>query len=625
MLAELLSCLILSLTASDADSVTDWTRRLDGLLAEKAETRTVLVVPDDWATGGTWTGRYGRFAWVLCGMSGPRDYTGGSGIGQIKYRAYLGENRAPDDGLRAWVHWPYLSDTVPEGFSPAEMEKSRGPLGKIAPAGMDPWDWPDLRRVLQNPVNRGRRQSSWDDLAEGYSPWFSSEGPHLYLDVELPAGQFLLSLYFVNKDAHWGAVNRFRDYVVQIKRTRDYGQGTGDRKGKTGNASQDGEHRTPNTELPKANQRANVTGRSEETGWEQQFDKAPVLAETRVQDFFGGVYKRFFVQGPARLTVRIHKGDSINTVLSGVFVDDWVKEETVDGMRKDKGQGTGDERGGSREPQKRNGPKGAASGQPDAVGPTSDPEAGELAKLSDRLLSLKRQSPVEFPAVSAELAGDAGLWAARRGESRELAYIDRLGALAALFDTLLEFEARDETWTRYGEELHDWVVGTQGPVFFERKKAFWQRCERAQSNPALTREQVEELHRQYFEGILSTKERPVALTEIRDFGRLRATTRPRLARAALEALKTYYRQFGINAPLSAFFPEELFAWAQCHRQLGDHLVAANHFERFIERFPKHPKAALAAQRLKAERRLAENELKLRNQEFEVAPAVGRPE
>ena len=556
MLAELLSCLILSLTASDADSVTDWTRRLDGLLAEKAETRTVLVVPDDWATGGTWTGRYGRFAWVLCGMSGPRDYTGGSGIGQIKYRAYLGENRAPDDGLRAWVHWPYLSDTVPEGFSPAEMEKSRGPLGKIAPAGMDPWDWPDLRRVLQNPVNRGRRQSSWDDHAEGYSPWFSSEGPHLYLDVELPAGPFLLSLYFVNKDAHWGAVNRFRDYVVQIKRTMDDGQWTMERK----------------------------------PGWEQQFEKAPALAETRVHDFFGGVYKRFFVQGPAKLTLRVHKGDSINTVLSGVFVDEWASEEMVDGKRE-----------------------------------MVDGEAGKLVGLHRRLLTLKSESPARFLEIADALAGDAGLWAAQREDARELAYLDHWGALAGLFDTLLEFQARDEMWTRYGEELHRWVAATQGPVFFERKKAFWQRCERAQSNPTMTREQVEELHRQYFEGILATKERPVALTEIRDSGRLRATTGPHLARAALGALKTYYRQFGINDPLSAFFPEELFAWAQCHRQLGDHLVAANHFERFIERFPKHPKAALAAQRLKAERRLAENELKLRNQEFEVAPAVGRPE
>ncbi|MBI2194703.1 MAG: hypothetical protein HYU36_22210 [Planctomycetes bacterium] len=155
----------------------------------------------------------------------------------------------------------------------------RGPLGALFPTSMSAWEWSDLRRVLVNPVNGGRRQANWDDHAEGYSPWFNRDGPHLYLELELPEGQFLLSLYFVNADAHWGGVNRFRDYLIQVKNSSP----------KYGDAP----------------------------GWERDFEGAATLAESRVHDFYSGVYKRFLVQGPASLALRIHKGYSLNTVLSG--------------------------------------------------------------------------------------------------------------------------------------------------------------------------------------------------------------------------------------------------------------------------------------------------------------------
>ncbi len=52
-----------------------------------------------------------------------------------------------------------------------------------------------------------------------------------------------------------------------------------------------------------------------------EFDQKPELAHARIQDFWGGVYKRFLVRGPTKLTVQINRNDSFNTMLSGVMLD----------------------------------------------------------------------------------------------------------------------------------------------------------------------------------------------------------------------------------------------------------------------------------------------------------------
>jgi hypothetical protein len=52
-----------------------------------------------------------------------------------------------------------------------------------------------------------------------------------------------------------------------------------------------------------------------------EFSKKPELARGRLCDFWGGVYKRFLVHGPAALTVQLNRNHSFNTILAGVMLD----------------------------------------------------------------------------------------------------------------------------------------------------------------------------------------------------------------------------------------------------------------------------------------------------------------
>ena len=567
----------------------------------------VLALPDDLGTGGAWMDRYGRLSWVLCGMSTVWDYRGGSAAEKFSYRAYIGENHETGDGLRAWTHWPYLPQNVPVGASDEEKESLRGALGRLAPRGMDPWNWADVRRVLLNPVNGGRRQSSWDDHAEGYCPWFSRQGPHLYLDLDFPDGQFLLSLYFVNKDAHWGGANRFRDYTIQVKGIVDQGPGTRERK----------------------------------PGWEKQFEEAPLLAESRVHDFHDGVYKRFFVRGPRELTLRIHKGDSINTILSGIFVDEWVREGVGQWLG---GGETGDKGLGTRD-------KGN-----EGEGKRSKPQVGRLREICRKALALKGKSPAAFLRVAPQLAGDAGTWAGWGADESRVDHFDKLELLAVLFDTLLQFEARDEIWRRYAEDLASWCESAESAEQAALEHEMWDWCRSAESSPVITPDQVSHLYRRCFDAVLRPGAAPENVEETRSFAIRNAVPRPHLAQVALEALRARYQKCGRDAggrpPDRDKVPaqdtvrdgkdrdreqagegerdgsfataEELYAWAQCHRQLGEHIIAAREFQRFLERFPKHPQAPMAAERLRFEREAARHEMALRNPEFTVAPAARRP-
>ena len=543
-----------------AASIDGWIERLSRV--NETEQPRALVAPDDWCTGGDWAGRYGQYVWVLCGMSGFWDYRGGGGIvrdpssAQVPfgYRAYIGENRDPADALRAWIHWPFLPRNVPEGLSEDEKERLRGALGKLAPAGMDLWGWDDVRRVLLNPVNRGRRQTSWDDHAEGYCPWFSRAGPHVCVDTEFPSGQFLLSLYFVNKDAHWGAVNRFRDYLVQVKAWRpEYGN---------------------------------------RPGWEKRFESAPLLAESRVHDFHDGVYKRFFVQGPTELTLRVDKGNSINTVISGLFVDKWARAVGSDWAKRTEEAGKS--------------------------------QMATLWSLFRRMVALKEKNPAAFIRIVPGLAADVALWTRRVGHEGVPTYLDRLEIALAFFDELLEFEARDQLWRRYVDEVTGWASGLEESEWDNRRKEFWARCAKIESHPTVTRTKAAQLHRAYFETVLTNEGSAPPLDELREFASREMTRRPHLARACLLALRSYYRKAKQGDPLAVFSAEELYAWAQCHRQLGEHIIAAREFQRFLELFPKHPQAPMAAERLRFEREAARHEMRLRNPDLTLAPAAQRP-
>lgn len=220
-------------------------------LPRKDRTRFVYI-GEDRETRGDWIGCYGRNAWVLAAAGLPHDVSGGPGIGRIGYRVRMGDGHKPGDAVRYWMH---------DRNSPSA-------------------------KSLQYPHETGtRRQSSWDDAGELYPP--DHPGPNLLLDLDLPPGKHLVSLYFVNIDcldcpAHWRTSdgfrlpNRFRDYRIEVKA---------------------------------------------QAATEAEFEARPLLAGTRVCDFNAGVYKRFAVQEGGIYTLRISRGFSHNTVLSGVFID----------------------------------------------------------------------------------------------------------------------------------------------------------------------------------------------------------------------------------------------------------------------------------------------------------------
>jgi len=566
-------CILVLSAGTYAASPEAWTERLDGLLKADSPSSPIVVLPDDWQTGGSWPGRYGEDAWVLCGMSGRWSYTGGRLKDRFEYQATIGERCDPGDGLRAWIHWPYLPKTVPEEVEerPAdEQAELRGPLGQIAPRGMAPWDWPDVRRVLINPVNGGRRQSSWDDHAEAYRPWFSREGPHLYVHIVIPEGPAILSFYFVNKDAHVG-VNRFRDYLIEIK----------DR--------QDASGKTP--------------------GWEKGFEKAPLLARCPVSNFYDGVYKRFLFLRAANATVRINKGDSINAILSGIFLDSFVLKEEK--------------------------PHSAFQRMLWRSG------ARDLWDLVEKLREAKAKSPANVAACFTELAADCGTWAteALGNEELKVGDLDRLEALCALLGEVRRYGRRDELWENYVQCLQAWFEHSTDAEILGRKRSFWDRCERARYLAGISDAQVADLAGAYFKAIARLRQRLAeaqglvpppqrsrltVIEELRKAGRLNATSRPRVALEALQVLDQWLRERDGNAPFSSFSAEELFALAQSYRQIREHAASARYFQELLTRFPNHPLKTRASERLRQEREMAHNQEQIQNQQYTVAHQALRP-
>jgi len=129
-------------------------------------------------------------------------------------------------------------------------------------------------RSLYNPLLGHRRQAEWDDHGEVYPPGI--DGPDIVLGFSVPAGAFQVSLYFVNNDGH-KRPNRLRDYDIVIMN-----------------------------------------------------EAHSVIAHSRVQSFVGGVYKRSLMLGPADYEIRISRNHSFNTILSGVFADNFDDHETRD-------------------------------------------------------------------------------------------------------------------------------------------------------------------------------------------------------------------------------------------------------------------------------------------------------
>jgi len=230
----------------------------------------VIPMEDDWKTEGEWIGRYGRFWIVLCGNCSPKDDLWGAGW-DVMYDARMGSHHGPNDSLRYWLSAPATAD-------PRILEMSPTYLHSRVLKKLTTW-------------NVNRRQSEWDDHGEIYPR--TQDGPHVYCSLSIPAGLFYLSIYNANNDGH-GTAERCRDYEVSIR----------SHPGRTSLDIIDPKHSIMRSFYDLA-----------------EFEKRPELARARIKDFWSGVYKRFLVRGPTKLTVQINRNYSFNTIVEAVTLD----------------------------------------------------------------------------------------------------------------------------------------------------------------------------------------------------------------------------------------------------------------------------------------------------------------
>ena len=230
--------------------------------APASERPIAAALPDDWNTQGDWLGRYGRSWANLCAMLSPRDYLWGAGGEPVAYNLRI-DPRQKKNSIRYWVHW--VSTDNPRVLEmPAVYFDSRVEGGYAKPKNY-------------------RRQSEVDDNGESYPLW--KEGPHVYATVKVPVGRYIFSFYNHNKDGHDGS-NRMRDYAISLR----------------------------------------VHPADKALDDVRDFGKWPEVAHGRQRDLWGAVYKRYRVQGPTTLTLKLDKNQSFNVILAGLFLDRETEE-----------------------------------------------------------------------------------------------------------------------------------------------------------------------------------------------------------------------------------------------------------------------------------------------------------
>ncbi len=221
---------------------------------------SVVDLPDDWRTEGDWLGRYGRFWSCLCAMQSPEDYLWGAGASPVQYNARIDPSYDQKESIRYWIHWLSTKGRRTLEMPPTYLH-SRVIKGETHHLG-----------------HMNRRESEWSDA--GYAYPMANEGPDEYCTLTIPDGQFILSVYDHNKDGH-ERDNRLRDFRVSI-RPHD-----------------------PNAPIDALD----------------DFPTQPELSSGRIRDFWGGVWKRFFVQGPLQTTIHVARNHSFTTMISGVTLD----------------------------------------------------------------------------------------------------------------------------------------------------------------------------------------------------------------------------------------------------------------------------------------------------------------
>jgi hypothetical protein len=217
----------------------------------------IVPLPDDWRTEGNWLGRYGKYWIDLAALCSPNDFVWGTGEASVLYCPELAYPR-PGDGPRYWVQ------TV-QTANPRALEL--------------PKPYMESREILFHvPARLDRRDATTVDDGQAYPVWL--QGPGLYVTLTIPHGRFILSLYEWDDNAHSGS-NACRDFAISIRRH------------------------------PRADSVEN----------DLSFHSEPNLANERVCNFDGGVWKRFLVRGPIDITVRISRNHSLNANFAALALD----------------------------------------------------------------------------------------------------------------------------------------------------------------------------------------------------------------------------------------------------------------------------------------------------------------
>ena len=207
--------------------------------AEASLSDTVRYLGEDRATLGDWRRRYGNYGYILCGWNYEKDLTSTVWPGKpfSKKRrdasAYAVRILPGDDYARSWIGAKRTTD-------PRVLCVGEGKTLK-------------------------RRYACWDDHGEVHP--FDERGPDLFVDLNIPKGDFVLSFYLLDYDWYNGEHPRILSILLLDR------------------------------------------------------DSGSPLALAPTGRFGEGVYQRFYVKGPRKLTARINKHRSPCAVVSGVFLD----------------------------------------------------------------------------------------------------------------------------------------------------------------------------------------------------------------------------------------------------------------------------------------------------------------
>ena len=219
------------------------------LLADERLDPGVLWVGENPYTSGDWRHVYGNHGYVLCGWNYQEDVVHYRWPGKPFKRkdptasAYAVRILAEGDFARSWVG----------------VNRTKDPRVLYLGPPSDPY----------------RRYACWDDHGEIHP--FDEQGPNLLVDLDIPAGEFFLSFYFLDYDWYNGEHPRAQSTLLVDRETR-----------------------------------------------------AP-LAVAPTGRFGEGVFQTFWVKGPRQLTARLNKHRSACAVVSGVFLDRVPRE----GMKRD--------------------------------------------------------------------------------------------------------------------------------------------------------------------------------------------------------------------------------------------------------------------------------------------------